>query len=188
MIHQQERLHLANMFFTNGGSSWNINTSWLEAGDHCAWYGVACNGNSMVTSLQLQNNNLSGPMTDLSVFPSLDNIVLDINDLSGPIPDNVCMLSSTIFLQVDDDLCEDPGTADGCCDKVRTGDVTIDDITSSVLGSADCEVVGTMGGAIDATACTWMEEETNHPLNDVEAHTAEYLTVSKDFAGSKSTI
>ena len=132
----------------------------------------------MVNTLQLSDNNLSGPMTDVSVFPGISQVVLDINGLSGPIPDNVCAISSSIFLQVDDILCEDPNTADGCCDKVRTGEVTIDEITSSVLGTADCQVIFNTGNNADANACTWMEEETNHPLNDDEAHTADYLTVS----------
>ena len=33
----------------------------------------------------------------------------------------------------------------------------------------------------DANTCVWMEEELNHPLNDVDAHTSAYLTVSLMF-------
>ena len=77
-------------------------------------------------------------MTDLSVLSSISNIFLDVSNLTGPIPNNVCATSSIIFLQVDNELCVYQGTAAGCCDKMRSGDVTIDAVTVNVLGIADC--------------------------------------------------
>jgi hypothetical protein len=178
----QERLILAKMFYANGGSEWTNNASWLGNGSQCEWYGVSCSGNYSVTGVNLPDNNLSGSMTDLSALSSISNIVLDVNNLTGPIPNNVCAISSTIFLQVDDDLCTNPSTAVGCCDKVRTGDVTIDEITTDVLGTADCQ---TILNAADKNACVWMEEEFNHPLNEAVAHTSAYLTVRTTYYGTQ---
>jgi len=162
------------MFYANGGVGWNNNASWLSSGSHCDWYGVSCAANFRVTGVNLADNNLSGSMTDLSALSSINNIVLDVNNLVGPIPNSVCAISSSIFLQVDDDLCTDPSTAAGCCDKVRTGDATIDEITADVLGTANCQSIS---NAADKNACVWMEEEFNHPLNEAVAHTSAYLTV-----------
>ena len=165
---------LARMYYNNGGGSWTDNEFWLNNQSHCTWSGISCDLNSRVTEVNLPNNNLSGSMVDISGLSGITSIILDMNSLSGAIPNNVCAISSSIFLQVDDALCEDPGTAVGCCDKVRTGEVTIDQITASVLGTATC---GDIANSADVSACQWMEEELNHPLKDDEAHTTAYLTV-----------
>ena len=172
------------MFYANGGDGWTNKASWLNSGSQCDWYGVSCSANFSVTGVNLADNNLSGSMTDLSALSSISNIVLDVNDLTGPIPNNVCAISSSIFLQVDDDLCTDPSTAAGCCDKVRTGDVTIDEITADVLGTANCQ---TISNAADKNACVWMEEEFNHPLNEAVAHTSAYLTVRTTYYSTTTT-
>lgn len=167
------------MFYSNGGDEWTTKYGWLGNGDHCTWYGVTCDSDSKVEELSLTDNNLSGAMTDLSALMSVNSIVLDVNNLIGPIPSNVCAISSTIFLQVDDDLCTDPGTAAGCCDKVRSGDVTIDEVIANILGTANCRELGLGPDKANQNACEWMEEELNHPLKDVNAHASSYLTVRK---------
>ena len=172
------------MYYANGGATWNNNDGWLSNESHCIWTGIDCDEKAHVTNIILPNNNLSGSMTDLSALSSISNIVLDVNDLTGPIPNNVCAISSSIFLQADDDLCTDPSTAAGCCDKVRTGDVTIDEITADVLGTANCQ---TILNAADKNACVWMEEEFNHPLNEAVAHTSAYLTVRTTYYSTTTT-
>ena len=184
----QERLILAKMFYANGGDEWTTKYGWLGNGDHCNWYGVTCDSDSKVEELSLTDNNLTGAMTDLSALISVNSIVLDVNNLTGPIPSNVCAISSTIFLQVDDDLCEDPGTATGCCDKVRSGDVTLDEVTANILGTADCSELGLGNDKANQNACVWMEEELNHPLKDVNAHTPAYLTVRKLYFNKTTSI
>ena len=103
------------MFYTNGGDAWNDKAGWLNNQSHCSWTGITCDSSSHVTDINLPGNNLSGSMTDLSGLSSIRTIVLDVNSLTGPIPSNVCAISNTILLTVDDNLCTDPGTAIGCC-------------------------------------------------------------------------
>ena len=112
-------------------------------------------------------------MVDLSGLISITSIVLDKNSLTGPVPNNVCAISEDIFLQVDNALCIDPGTAVGCC-----GEVTIEEVTAALLGTADCEEISNAGRTADSFACSWMEEELNHPSKDVQPRTSSYLTVS----------
>ena len=163
------------MYYTNGGDTWTNKYGWLGNDHQCTWYGVSCSSESNVIKLELTDNNLSGSMTDLSGLSSISTIALDVNDLTGPIPSNVCAISNSILLTVDDNLCADPGTAIGCCDKVRTGEVTIDEITTNVLGTANCQDITDVA---NTNTCTWMEDELNHPLKDAVAHTSAYLTVS----------
>ena len=65
----------------------------------------------------------------------------------------------------------------GSLESERTGDVIIDAITGGVLRKANCYVVS---NTADINMYVWMEEELNHPLKDVNAHTPVYLTVRTD--------
>ena len=162
------------MYYANGGSEWTNSVSWLNNKSHCTWNGIKCNSISQVTEIMLRHNNLSGSIIDLSALTSINTIALDVNNLAGPIPNSVCAIAN-IILVVDENLCDDPGTTAGCCDKVRTIGVTIDEIIDDVLGTANCQNIT---NAADKNACVWMEEELNHPLNDDEAHGTIYLKVS----------
>ena len=165
------------MFYSNGGGTWTDKANWLNNESHCTWKGISCDAKSQVTSVLLTNNNISGSiadLSDLSVLSSVNTIALDMNGITGPIPELLCGMSDDISLQVDDTLCNDPGIGEGCCDKVRTGDATIDEASVSVLGTANCPDITE---AADVNACTWMKEKANHPPNDKTAHQSTYLVV-----------
>ncbi|KAG9394489.1 Cyst wall protein, type 1A [Carpediemonas membranifera] len=50
---------LMNMYVALGGDSWTDNTNW-NTGDVCTWYGIGCNIDGYVVSIDLSNNNLVG--------------------------------------------------------------------------------------------------------------------------------
>ena len=80
---------------TNGGS-WINSTNWL-IGDPCVngWFGVTCDNNLAVVSLDLTKNNVTG-----SLLPSLGNLInlvklaLSGNRISGSIPSTISTMYS----------------------------------------------------------------------------------------------
>ncbi|MBN8682196.1 MAG: gliding motility-associated C-terminal domain-containing protein [Chitinophagales bacterium] len=101
-----DRAALIELYEATDGDNWT--TSWdTTSCDVCNWYGVVCDGNNRVTSLQLASNNLIGELPDLSIshlqvmnisdnqlsgsipnfnIPTLQAIILSFNELSGSIP------------------------------------------------------------------------------------------------------
>lgn len=67
---------------TNGGS-WYNNTNWGTSAPLSDWYGITTNENGHVTSINLDNNNLTGSYfeIDLSCLTSLTSINLNNNTL-----------------------------------------------------------------------------------------------------------
>ena len=62
---------LSALYISAGGSSWSNKSGWLVDDDPCTgWNGVTCS-NSVVTQLQLENNNLVGSLP--SQFVSIDH-------------------------------------------------------------------------------------------------------------------
>jgi VCBS repeat-containing protein len=87
-IPASERAALINFYNATNGSAWSNKTGWLgPAGTECSWFGVGCNQNLHVVSLDLTGNGLSGPIPDISALTELTHLFLPQNSLSGPIPD-----------------------------------------------------------------------------------------------------
>ncbi len=56
-----EKTDLEEIYKGTKGQNWLINAGWMNDGiDHCQWYGITCNGDRFVTSIDLRGNNLSG--------------------------------------------------------------------------------------------------------------------------------
>jgi Leucine-rich repeat (LRR) protein len=91
---------LSALYFSTNGASWTDNTGWLS-GDPCTpWYGVICIGGH-VEELNLDGNNLQGPIPDLTALTGLK--ILDLRDdlLTGSIPTTLGSMASLQFLRLD---------------------------------------------------------------------------------------
>ncbi len=82
---------LMELYNSTNGANWTDNSGWAEGAagtdcDPCSWYGVRCNTQQRVATLDLEFNNLNGTIPDLNL-PTLDTLDLARNSLSGSIPD-----------------------------------------------------------------------------------------------------
>ena len=76
---------LTEIYQNNGGDSWDDNANWLDDAP-CQWAGISC-GSGRVTAIYLAHQGLEGNLTtDLTVFESLVRLNLDFNELDGPLP------------------------------------------------------------------------------------------------------
>ena len=80
-----QRLALANLYYSTGGPDWSNNTGWLTDSPECEWYSSApdneaCDANGTYVSLNLTNNGLEGPFeSTLDAVLALERIVrLDV--------------------------------------------------------------------------------------------------------------
>lgn len=72
-----EREVLVDFYNGANGTSWLIQTNWLEADTTCTWYGVTCDENGFIIGLELQNNWLKSTGAALqaaSLVFSLSNL------------------------------------------------------------------------------------------------------------------
>ena len=90
-----DRAALVVLYDSTNGEDWADNTNWLSEAPLGEWYGVTTDEDGRVTTLNLYENQLSGPippeMGNLSKLSWLD---LDSNQLSGSIPPEMGSLSS----------------------------------------------------------------------------------------------
>ena len=80
---------LRAFYCATGGPNWKTKTGWGTAAfSGTNWHGVTVNSSSRVTRIDLRNNNLSGQIpASLNRLTSLRALVLRDNELTGPIPD-----------------------------------------------------------------------------------------------------
>ncbi|MDH5605348.1 MAG: hypothetical protein OEY93_00515 [Anaerolineae bacterium] len=77
------------LYNSTNGASWITKTNWKTTGDVCAWYGITCNGATppRITVINLNNNNLAGPLPDnLGNIKTLNSLILYDNLITGPLP------------------------------------------------------------------------------------------------------
>ena len=73
----------------------NFGNPWLTANPIDSWHGIETNEVGCVTTIALQNNNLTGTLSNLDL-PELEILVLNEDNLTGNIPD----FSTTPFLKI----------------------------------------------------------------------------------------
>ena len=86
-----QRNALIDLYKATGGDNWTINTNWCSTEPVSTWYGVKCNSEGLVTSIDLANNNLRGTLPE-SLALLMDNcnyLKLGFNSLSGNVPEKV---------------------------------------------------------------------------------------------------
>ena len=81
----QELEALKGLYRETGGESWSSKNGWLTDSDHCGWYGIKCNEDGFVSSVELQGNRLVGkfPFKFLSELKKLEKLDISENKLTG---------------------------------------------------------------------------------------------------------
>jgi Leucine-rich repeat (LRR) protein len=80
----KQRAMLEKLYNSSNGDMWHNNTNWMShVADPCDWYGIACNENGDVISINLENNNVQGMLpVDVFYLPALIEINLNLNPIS----------------------------------------------------------------------------------------------------------
>lgn len=105
-----EKTALVALYLNTDGSSWTNNSGWADHAttDPCDdnWYGITCDETlSNVTMLQIENNNLSGPIPPLlENLSKLSKLHLSFNKLTGPIPPELANLNQLRELHLRENL------------------------------------------------------------------------------------
>jgi hypothetical protein len=103
-----QRWAISTIYYSLGGSQWfNFETrrflpnSWLSLNHECEWHQIACNGQRKVTSVDLNQMNLSGSLPrELYLLKSLTSLRLDNNAIAGTILTELGLLSDLKVLQL----------------------------------------------------------------------------------------
>ena len=92
-------LALLDLYNGTSGPQWLNSTGWATSLPYCAWYGVTCSAAGSVTSLQLVNNGLSGPLpSSLASLLALSLLDLSLNPaVIGSLPPSYSALSSSLL-------------------------------------------------------------------------------------------
>ena len=78
---------LEQIYDQTGGASWTNNTNWKSDRPLSEWYGVTVNEYEEVTHINLNDNNLTGPLTaELDHLYALEQLNMYSNSLNGGIP------------------------------------------------------------------------------------------------------
>jgi Leucine-rich repeat (LRR) protein/PKD repeat protein len=86
---------LVALYDSTNGDDWSNKAGWLQNDTPCRWHGISCNQGS-VTDMDLDNNNLTGSLPDLSALVNLQKIWVSYNNLNGSMP----ALSSLTQLEI----------------------------------------------------------------------------------------
>jgi len=89
-------------FQSTNGKHWkNTQYKWGESSDICNWYGLKCT-NGIVTTLSLDDNNLSGSIpVETGLLTQLTQLNLHNNILAGSIPSEIGQLTQLTQLELD---------------------------------------------------------------------------------------
>jgi Leucine-rich repeat (LRR) protein len=94
---------LMSLYASTNGDEWLNNTGWAEGAqgddcDLCKWFGVTCT-NNRVSRLLLDGNNLSGSLPDeIGALSELRHLWLRFNNLTGNIPGSIVELDNLEYL------------------------------------------------------------------------------------------
>jgi len=87
-----ERYALLVLYFATQGDQWTGRRGWCNGQQHCTWAGVGCLGFG-VTRLELESNNLNGPIpSEIFAFSTLKILNLFANSITGRIPNTITQL------------------------------------------------------------------------------------------------
>ena len=94
-----DRADLVALYNAAGGANWTNNDGWLTTAPIGQWHGVTTDGNGRVTSLDLNDNQLSGTIpTQLGNLANLEELLLTRNQLTGTIPAELASLTGLDIL------------------------------------------------------------------------------------------
>jgi hypothetical protein len=105
-VTEGEQDALVRLLIALNGDRWFIKEGWTTSPaatqDPCAWFGVVCDTDSRVVTLDLQRNNLAGSIANVpwSAFTSLRHLDLSSNAVNGTLPDALLALPSIIRVRL----------------------------------------------------------------------------------------
>lgn len=78
-----ERNALKDFYDSAKGLEWTVDVNWVDPYvSHCEWHGVTCNDSNNTTQLELQDNGLSGTLSNrIANLSSLEKLDLSDNDI-----------------------------------------------------------------------------------------------------------
>eukprot|EP00984_Skeletonema_dohrnii_P004616 scaffold1634_cov118-Skeletonema_dohrnii-CCMP3373.AAC.14 len=59
-VYEAEIASLEAIYERTNGQNWTNSAGWMNEEEHCEWYGITCDGNGQVISVNLRDNNLAG--------------------------------------------------------------------------------------------------------------------------------
>ena len=93
-VNEKDSLALVALYKSTDGDNWTNKDKWLTSNPVNEWYGITVS-RERVTSIQLDNNNLSGNIPDdICNLDALQYLYLNNNNLSGEIPANIGNLAA----------------------------------------------------------------------------------------------
>lgn len=97
-----QRYILATLLYaTSINSPWGTTTHWLTQSPECSWHGVTCDSSQNIIHLVLDSNNLNGPIPhELGHLTQLQQLLLPSNQLQGQIPPSIANLPSLTHLDL----------------------------------------------------------------------------------------
>jgi len=132
---EQDRAVLIALYEATGGNNWDDNTNWLSSTYPLdQWDGVDTNDEGRVTSLDLSDNDLAGPIPEaLGQLDSLKILDLFYNRLTGPIPEALGNLNNLQTLDLSSDRLTGPIPETlGQLENLRTLSLTRNELTGSI--------------------------------------------------------
>ena len=101
VVGPSDRGALVSLYRSTGGVKWVSKTNWLTDVPLGEWYGVTVNGTGRVVHLELDSNNLIGPIPPhMAQLTRLQRLSLEDNTLSGRIPPEFDNLSRLDYLML----------------------------------------------------------------------------------------
>lgn len=94
-----QRYILAIVYYEQGGTKWSRSANWLSEKNACEWEGVECNENMNVRILNLDQNQVTGQLSDApTLLNAIEAYFATNNNLVGSIPDAYFSDNSLRFL------------------------------------------------------------------------------------------
>jgi hypothetical protein len=169
---------LALLYNATGGTAWTTNTGWDFSGSgpngsECGWYGITCDTTPHITEIDLQNNNLTGALPDLSAFSQLTLLNVIGGNLTGQLPQSLRNLPNLTSVDVSvNDLSGDLSVLNGLSNlqyfagdqNAFTGELPQLDSMPSLLefSASNNELTGPMPSLAGTPLLTYVNVEANY--------------------------
>lgn len=98
-----QRAALESLYQATNGPSWRYSSNWLVSGsDECDWYGVSCDNEGYVYSVDLDYSSMSGTLpSSIGTLAYLRTLSLISNTIGGTLPSEIGMLRSLEYLNLE---------------------------------------------------------------------------------------